>query len=207
MTKKRSRQDEGKQEPTSPEEGASDARAEDGSDVAPPSELFSGPFEPATPDDLDLAARELAVETEREQLEAERQALEEERKEIEIEQKFLAEEREELERRIADERARRKDEAPTGLAPAPLVPPTENPNPFLAPLPGKRPTFTELEQARANGKAVEVWTVPPFDRAKVAGLNVDREPGVHDLERVFGMGKDYVRALADDERIDVRIVE
>jgi hypothetical protein len=74
-------------------------------------------------------------------------------------------------------------------------------------VPVTRPTHDELLVAIKAGKSVEVRVLPPLERGKIAGLPVDRTPRVFPLSRVVDCGPSYVRALAIDERIDVRIVE
>ncbi len=74
-------------------------------------------------------------------------------------------------------------------------------------VPATRPTHDELLAAIKAGKSVEVRILPPLERGKIAGLPVDRTPRVFPLSRVADCGASYVRALAIDECIDVRIVE
>ena len=107
-------------------------------------------------------------------------------------------------------------EAETARAPeAPVVESDPVPAPVVAaPAPAieeavltDRPTHDELLAAIAAGKSVEVAVLPPLARGKIAGLPVTREPQVFPLLRVVHCGPSYVRALAIDERIHVRIVE
>lgn len=69
-----------------------------------------------------------------------------------------------------------------------------------------RPTEDELLAAAKAGGKVRVTLLPPLHRAKVAGLPLGDQPLVVPVSRVADFGRDYLRALAIDERIAVAFV-
>lgn len=68
-----------------------------------------------------------------------------------------------------------------------------------------RPGLDELTHAWRAGQSVEVATVS-LSNALIAGLCLSRTPRTVPLSEVFDKGESYPRALAEDERITVRIV-
>lgn len=70
----------------------------------------------------------------------------------------------------------------------------------------ERPNEDQLVAAAKAGKQVQVTLLPPHTRAKIAGLPLGEQPVVVPVSRVLDFGREYVRALAVDERITVTIV-